>query len=101
MQITLNNKYRIKTDSLNYTLEELKVHTAESTKKEENIGQEYATILGYYSRIEHMANAIMELEIKKSDVEILEDIKSLMKDSVNSLTDSVNIAIDEFKKGKR
>lgn len=66
-KIDLGEKWRLSTDRYNYILQRKRVRQLKS----KDCGQIYYTIEGYYQSIDHVLEAILDLEIKDCDVKTL------------------------------
>lgn len=66
-KIDLGEHWRLSTDRYNYILQRKRVRQLKS----KDCGQTYYTIEGYYQSIDHVLEAIVDLEIKDCDVKTL------------------------------
>lgn len=69
MKLRLSDNYQIETDTLNYILQKISIR-----QKGKNKGKEIVSNIGYYGKIEHLLNALLEHKIKGLDAK---DIHSL------------------------
>jgi hypothetical protein len=88
MKIKLNDKYRVTSDKYNYILQEKKLPDPNHhfTIKSNEIRW---VDVGYYGNIRHLINALLENEIKQSDVTKLEDIILLLRDVRESIVNKI------------
>lgn len=77
MEIRLTDDYRLATDQFNYILQKRSVVKDENSK---NYGNEAWSSIGWYGRLEHMANKLIELEIKQSDADQLHELITVVLD---------------------
>ncbi len=76
MNITINAKngsYIIESDDRQYILSEEK--TVKETTKTRKKGDRYKTTIGYIPSFENLLNRLIDLEIKRSDVRTLKELK--------------------------
>ncbi len=74
MELKLDNKHYIKSDSLCYTL------IAKSERVDnEGVKKEYERVLGYYGTIEGALKGYKERQIKNSDVKTMNELLELIK----------------------
>ena len=88
MEIKLNNYYKIKTeDELNIILYR-KTDKSKAPKrfKQSNLLDDNWKFIGYYISMEHLADDLVEREIKLSDAKSFKDLLSAIKDLKTVLT---------------
>jgi len=84
MEIRLTNDYKLVTDSLNYILQKRNVV---KNKDSENYGNETWSSIGWYGKLEHLVNKLIELEIKQSDVDQLHELITVVLDVEKRIVD--------------
>ena len=84
MNIKLTEKYYLTSDKLNYILQERQI-----IKKGERIGAETFVPFAYFGNFKHLANTILELEIRESDITELKEIKDLLIKIETEINDNI------------
>ncbi|OCQ53615.1 hypothetical protein Ppb6_01241 [Photorhabdus australis subsp. thailandensis] len=83
MEIRLD-KYVITSDEYQFILNEIKIN-----KEGKNIGQERLQTIGYYPRLEQLIKKLILLEIRRSDIKSLQD----MRDKINQFATEISLKI--------
>ncbi|HSH36065.1 hypothetical protein [Schnuerera sp.] len=76
VNIPLDDKYTLISDSMNYIIEETKV-IQDGDKK----GETYKTVYGYYSTVEAALKGFKELKIRTSDAKSIEELLEISKET--------------------
>lgn len=75
MELQINNKYQITSDSMQYILQEKKT-IREGDKK----GDKYWVNVGYYGKIYNALQDYKELRIRNSDVMTVDELMKLIRE---------------------
>lgn len=78
MKLKIDDNYQITSDSLQYMLQEKKV--VNESKYENKIGTEYYESIAFYGRIESCLKQYKELMIRKSDVDTVAQLITLIRE---------------------
>lgn len=70
MNIEIGDKFIIKADQYQYVLHEKKI-----AKEGNNIGKQYYSVVGYYPKLRQLISALINLDVKLSDVKSLQDME--------------------------
>lgn len=70
--------YNIARDKYNWILQEKKVSDPKHHMAKSDKPQERFIDVGYYGRVEHLINALLNKELLQADVNALEDIKTTL-----------------------
>jgi len=76
VNIPLDDKYTLTSDSLNYIIEETKVRQDGDRK-----GETYKTVYGYYSTLESALKGFKELKIRTSDAKSIKELLEVSKET--------------------
>lgn len=76
INIKLDDKYTLTSDSMNYIIEETKV-IQDGSKK----GETYKTVYGYYSTVESALKGFKELKIRTSDAKSIKELLKVSKET--------------------
>lgn len=76
VNIILDDKYTLTSDTMNYILEETKVIQGGEKK-----GETYKTVFGYYSTIESALKRFKELKIRTSDAKSIKELLEISKET--------------------
>ena len=76
VNIPLNDKYTLTSDSMNYIIEETKV-IQDGSKK----GETYRTVYGYYGTVEAALKGFKELKIRTSDAKAIKELLEISKET--------------------
>jgi hypothetical protein len=93
MDIILNDKYKITSDKYNYILQE-KRQPNPNHHKTKNQNEVRWVDLGYYGKYSDLINALIEKEIKTSDVKNFNEIKILIESvarDISSKLESISV----------
>lgn len=91
MGIKLGN-FNIERDTLNWVLQEKRVPKANHHMTKTTAAK--FVDVGYYGKIEHLINALLNRELLRSDINTLQDIKTLLFQIENTLKSDVYKAIE-------
>jgi hypothetical protein len=80
MKVSIDNKHRITSDSMQYILQEKK-----TVRKGSKEGEEYWVNVGYYSKIYNALQGYKELQIKNSNVTTIDELMKLIKNLDNKI----------------
>jgi len=69
MNVKIGNGWSIESDPLNYILKQ-----RYESKQKRTLGKIIVSEKGFYNRIEHILNAVLDKELKKSEAESLESL---------------------------
>ncbi|MEC1723925.1 hypothetical protein P9E34_04085 [Schinkia azotoformans] len=83
--IHIGENYRIDKDKLNWILQEKRVTDPNHHKTKSDIPEERWIDIGYFGRIEQLLNHLLNSHLLQSNVNTLEDIKTLLKQTENIL----------------
>jgi hypothetical protein len=86
MEIKLNKKHFLKSDNYCWWIEE------EINPKEKDKDSYRSRVTGFYGQIEHLIENLIDVSLRKADVETLEDIKK----EVTSLKDEIHQILPEL-----
>ena len=75
VNIPLDDKYTLISDSMNYIIEETKVRQDGDRK-----GETYKTVYGYYGTIESALKGFKELKIRTSDAKAIKELLEISKE---------------------
>ena len=75
INIPLDDKYTLTSDSMNYIIEETKVIQDGDRK-----GETYKTVHGYYSTLESALKRFKELKIRTSDAKSIKELLEVCKE---------------------
>lgn len=75
INIHLDDKYTLTSDSMNYIIEETKVIQSGDRK-----GETYKTVYGYYSTIEAALKGFKQLKIRTSDATSIKELLEICKE---------------------
>ena len=89
--IQLNEDYALSADSMNIILHQRKVNQKEGTK---GYGDEYYSVIGYYSSVESVLKALVNKRIQLGIAE-----QTTLESLVNSVETYVSLLHDEVVKG--
>jgi hypothetical protein len=78
MNIQLGENYRIESDAYNYILKRRKVSDP-NHRFSKGIAKETWVDIGYFGKLSHLVNHLIELEIKHSDAETLQDLVHIVR----------------------
>lgn len=95
MEIKIDSKYKIISDSRQLILQEEKT-VLEGDKK----GETYSISLGYYSTLKGVLRGYRELQIRKSDARHIDDLITLIKKldkKIDKLSEEIKISFKEIK----
>ena len=76
VNIPLDDKYTLTSDSMNYIIEETKV-IQDGSKK----GETYRTVYGYYGTVEAALKGFKELKIRTSDAKAIKELLEISKET--------------------
>lgn len=82
VNIELDNKHRLISDSMNYIIEETKV-----VKDGDRKGEEYKVSVGYYSTLQGALKGYKELKIRTSDAKTINEILEVVKETDNKINE--------------
>ena len=85
MDIRIGENYRITKDSLNFILLRKK-KSDPNHHFSKGVARESWGIVGYYSKFEHLADSLIEKEIKENEVKILLELVAFVKEIKQHLT---------------
>jgi hypothetical protein len=86
INIELNDKYNITSDKLNFILQEKRI-----SKKTNNVR---LVDVGYYGEFQQLVNALIQKEIKESDVTSLKELGLLINTVTNEITKRLDVLIN-------
>ena len=94
--IQLNEDYALSADSMNILLHQRKVNQKEGTK---SYGDEYYSVIGYYSSIESVLKALVnkQIQLSISEQTTLESLVNSVETYVNLLRDDVQLVVNSLK----
>ena len=95
MIIKLTDNYQISTDSLNYILQKRVIVT-----KGENEGNERVENVGYYGKIEHLLNALIEQRIKVLDIDSIASLRAEISRLKDFIKEQVSLIEEQMKGAK-
>lgn len=95
MIIKLTDNYQISTDSLNYILQKRVIVT-----KGENEGNERVENVGYYGKIEHLLNALIEQKIKDLDIDSIASLRAEISRLKDFIKEQVSLIEEQMKGAK-
>jgi hypothetical protein len=75
VNIPLDDKYTLTSDSMNYIIEETKV-----IQDGERKGEKYKTAYGYYGTVETALKGFKELKIRTSDAKSIKELLKVSKE---------------------
>lgn len=81
LEIIIDEKFIISSDEYNWILKEKKV------SKE---GKEYIVTLGYFGKIEHVVNNLLQRLLKTSETSSLQELISTLESAQKALTIEIN-----------
>ena len=86
--IQLNEDYALSADSMNIILHQRKVNQREGTK---SYGDEYSSVIGYYSSVENLLKALInkQRQLSISEQTTLESLVNSVETYVSLLHDNV------------
>ena len=86
--IQINEDYTLSADDMNITLHQRKVNQKEGTK---NYGNEYYSVIGYYSSVEALLKALInkQIQLSISEQTTLESLVNSVETYVSLLHDNV------------
>ena len=86
--IQLNEDYALSADDMNILLHQRKVNQKEGTK---NCGKEYYSVVGYYSSVESVLNALInkQIQLSISEQTTLESLVNSVETYVSLMHDNV------------
>ena len=86
--IQLNEDYALSADDMNILLHQRKVNQKEGTK---NYGKEYYSVVGYYSSVESVLNALInkQIQLSISEQTTLESLVNSVETYVSLMHDNV------------
>ena len=76
IDIQLDNKYSLVSDTLNYIIEETKV-----VKDGDRKGEEYKVIYGYYGTITSALKSYKDLKIRTSNAKSINEVLEVVKET--------------------
>ncbi|HHW91052.1 MAG TPA: hypothetical protein GX745_09145 [Clostridiales bacterium] len=76
INIKLDDKYTLTSNSMNYIIEETKV-IQDGSKK----GETYKTVYGYYGTVEAALKGFKELKIRTSDAKSIKELLEVSKET--------------------
>lgn len=88
MNIKIDENLRITTDKYNYIIQEKVVAKSGKTK-----GKVKWKPRGYYTRIDHLCNALLNIRIRKADVSSLSGLAECIKKEIRYIGDLCNIKV--------
>ncbi len=89
MNILLGDNYKLKSDSMNYILQRKNI-----VQDGENKGKESWVNVGYFGRIEQLVNLLVDLEIKRSNVEELGDLIKVVREVENNIVKNIKLVAE-------
>lgn len=89
MNIKLNDKYRITSDTHNYILQEGK-YPDPHHKMTKNTHEIRWNDVGYYGNINHLIESLLEREIKESDAYNWSDVIKKLEETKVSITEKLS-----------
>ena len=94
--IQLNEDYALSADSMNILLHQRKVNQKEGTK---SYGDEYYSVISYYSSIERVLKVLVnkQIQLSISKQTTLESLKNSVETYVNLLRDDIQLVVDSLK----
>ena len=87
INIELNDKYNITSDKLNFILQEKRI-----SKKTNNIR---LVDVGYYGDFKSLVDALIQKEIRESDVTSLKELELLINNVAAEITKRLDVLINE------
>ncbi len=88
MNIRIGKKHIITSTSMNIVLKEKRTKGVDSKQP----GEEYWVDIGYYGKVEHAVNALLDRKVRVSDartladvVKVVENTRKLIKDSLEGI----------------
>jgi hypothetical protein len=93
MGIKLGN-YNIERDKMNWILQEKRVSNPNHPNSKGEVKVRYVEV-GYYGKIEHLVNALLNKELLQSDINTLEDIKTTLYQAQNVLKNDVSKVLNQ------
>lgn len=97
--IQLNEDYALSCDDMNILLHQRKVNQKEGTK---NYGNEYYSVVGYYSSVESVLKALInkQIQLSISEQTTLESLVNSVETYVSLLHDDVVKVVKSLRKGE-
>ncbi len=92
MNFDIGKKYHVTSDRDNYILQEKK-----KAKNKDAKNQEYATNIGYFGKIEHLLNYLLDIEFRNNEIETLGQLKTQVADLRGFVRESVKDLEEELK----
>ena len=94
--IQLNGDYALSADSMNILLHQRKVNQREGTK---GYGDEYYSVIGYYTSVESLLKALInkQIQLSISEQTTLESLVNSVETCVNLLKDDVQLIVDSLR----
>jgi uncharacterized protein (DUF927 family) len=94
--IQLNEDYALSADSMNILLHQRKVNQREGTKR---YGDEYYSVIGYYSSVESVLKALInkQMQLSISEQTTLESLVNSVETYVNLLKNDVQLVVDSLR----
>jgi hypothetical protein len=93
LQIMVGDNYIITADDYNFILQERKISDPNHHLSKSKVATEKLVTVGYYSRMEHVTNALIQRDIKAMGNVTLQEVLSLLKSKENELTIAITEAV--------
>lgn len=74
MEINIADKYILTADQYQYILRERKI-----VQEGKTAGQVHTPIIGYYSKLSHAVSAMIHLNVRESDIKLLQEMNNHIK----------------------
>ncbi|USK56557.1 hypothetical protein LIS82_08835 [Cytobacillus solani] len=90
MAIIVGDKYLIDSDKYNWILKEKRVSNPDHHLSKSSETKEHFVDIGYFGKIEHLINSLLNRDLKSYEINSLDDLKQTLKQMENKLKIEIN-----------